>query len=1172
MKQIFLTGIAACVLASASAASTGEPFKQGDFAGYQPDIANGQVIFNAAGCAACHAVDGDDTILAGGQAITTKFGDLFAPNITADPNQGIGSWTNAQFLNALMRGLSPDGDTYFGAVFPYPSYARMKPEDALDLRGYMATLPTSDAPSREHDISYMSQTILDLWSSGRDPMTPMADAQMARGQYLVEAVGHCAECHTPRDTGYGFKYELDMSRPYEGEVGLLGEYAPDITGARLKKFGAAAFVVGAMAEAKKLNGNPMTAPSMRRIARLTASLPVDDRAAIYAYLTGEAVDASAFPQAATAPVQVAQNSAAPISGTVAADATPVTTKANLIPDLTGAKALMARVNAYCDSQEPVQAELAPAPTPVAAVAAGPDPALTKQVDQVIETYCRSCHAPGKTYATAFPTGDIADMPFDDKILRKGDPDASPLYESIASGRMPLGLKMKPEEVDALRQWIVALGASPVPAATPTPVQAATPAAPREAIDRPLFAGFTRSERMLAIVADINAVEERDRRFIRYISFANTPLAEVDCSEQGALRNPMHYLHAGFNKFINSASTGPRPVPIAPVDGTEGAIARVDLRDYGWDDDHWAAISTGVFTEHARRSGFDPEAWQDLARVYPYAVDPASDPLLRVISDATGAPVPLMRADWITHVVSEAPYYDILLGLTDQISDLEQSMGINVEREILSRRMIRSAMLPGASGVSDHNRMLERFDLPRGGYYWKSYDFAGDVGEQSLALHPDGPDGMNGTASGLPPFEHDGGEMIFSLPNGLQGYYLSTNTGDRLLVGPASIVSFRTKPIGKGVEIENARSCFDCHANGMIAKRDQMRDMLMSSQRFSRDQMDILTEFYIDNDRLSETFRNDSTAFLTALSQLNATEINAAGRMTSLNAPDSVGGGEIVTYLADMHFNALDFVTLAREFHMGIDTFKQRARTLGDPTLTVIVNDWIGRLEGGAKVHRSELELYYADILERMTDLHAYRGGATHVAGYQPEPVAPAAYEQRVDQAVHAAVAKQADPYQPAVTAPVAYAPPAPPRADRLTLSINVPRTEVYVNDLLDFTVSANQRCELQMFYVEATKNIEELPPQLLGPAFLEPGELRRIPYDGSGLQIRFDEPGKGETMLAFCRVGGLGTQRMTASGALAYAKSQFQPLTRGLSIEAAKKVAEDGGASATNHVTFNVLP
>lgn len=1185
-KRLWMT---VCAVALGTAAGAQDAlFDANAYSDYQADVANGEVIFNAAGCATCHAVDGADDILAGGQAISTKFGELYAPNITHHGEAGIGNWSNATFLNAVLRGTSPEGETYFGAVFPYPSYARMSPEDALDLRGYLATLPSSDAPSKEHNISYMSQTILDLWSSGRDALKVPSDPQLARGQYLVEAVGHCAECHTPRDTGFGFKYELDMTRPYEGEVGLLGEYAPNITGERLAKFGAEAFVIGAMAEAKKLNGNPMVSTSMRRIARQTANLSLDDRAAMYAYLTGAPLDVSSLPQAPTPapeplPQEVAETQTpAPTTPPVTTDATPqplqvsaVSGQANVIPDYTAAKALMTKVEAYCESQAPIEQIAVPAPTPqiTPVASSGPSPELTKAADQVIETHCRACHAPGKTYAAVFPTGDIADMPFDDRIVKPGNPDGSPLFESIASGRMPLGQQMTADEVATLKNWIEALGKPEVAQITRGAAAVAdpTPQAPTIDVPMPEFAGFTRTERMLAVVADVNALEERDRPFVRYISFAQMPLADIDCNAVGALKNPMHYMHAGFNKFINSVSLGPRVVPVMPVEGTEGAIVRIDLRDYGWDHDDWAALSTGVFTQGGAEAGFTREVWTDLAEVYPYAIDPESDPLLRAVADATGAAVPIMRADWVSHFGAEAPYYDMFLGLTEQIADLERRLGIDVNREIGSGRVVRAAMLQGASGVSDHNRMLERFDLPRGGYYWKSYDFAGDIGRQSLTLHPDGPEEVHPTASGTEPFEHDGGEMIFSLPNGLQGYYLSTNKGDRLLVGPASIVSFRNKPIGKGVEIENARSCFDCHANGMIAKSDQLRDVLLSSQRFSRDELDRLLGMYVENDVLADVFRQDAGQFLGSLSLLNATQVNAAGRLESLRAPQSVGGGEIFTYLADMHFDAVGLTALAREFHMDLETLRIRAGRLGDPTLTVVLNDWLSRLDAGSRIHRDELEKYYADILERITDLRPYR--PVLEAAYTPQPIAPQQYEQVLEEAVKTVVEKQAEVYAPAVTAPVTYAPPvAEMNPERLKLAIHVPRTEVYVNDLLEFTVTADQRCELQILYVEESKTIEEMPQAILGPVFLEPGEVRKIPYEGSGLQIRFDEPGKGETMLAFCRVGGLGDKRMTAQGALDYARSHFQPLTRGISIEAANTVASDGGASATNHVTFNVLP
>ncbi|MDO6728615.1 cytochrome c [Marinovum sp. 2_MG-2023] len=1210
-------GLVLGVFATASWAQTGALFEAGAYADYQPDLENGRTMYYAAGCATCHAVDGDDTILAGGQEMSTRFGELYAPNITHHKAAGIGDWSNATFLNAVLRGTSPDGDKYFGAVFPYPSYGRMRPEDALDMKAFMAELPTADAKSREHNISYMSEFVLDKFSSSRGPLTAVSDPQMARGQYLVEAVGHCAECHTPRDTGLGFKYELDNTRAYEGEFGLLGEYAPDITADRLAKFPMENFVIGALTEAKKLNGNPMTSPSMRRIARQTAQLASADRAAIYAYLSGTNVDVETLPggNKVTPPIVIntpADETDTPSGGTDTpvrvAEADPIPdhpvveevaeeSGEDVIEDHTGAERLMKRVEAYCESTEPLEpvmpppAETAEAPAapktaPPAAVAKkGVDPQLVAAADQIIEDYCRACHAPGKTYNGVFPTGDIADMKFDDRILIPGNPEKSPIYESVAAGRMPTGKKMSKDELEVLHKWIVALGEPEMPAAAPAPAPVAeasgsdrvpvppVAAVPHEELPPPLFAGFSREERMLAIARDINDVEKRDRQYMRYFTFAEMPLAEVDCGAVGALKNPMHYMHAGFNKLINSMSNGRSVVPVHPVPNTEGAVVRIDLRDYEWTFDDWLSLSTGVFTEEVENADFDEEAWEDLASVYPYGVDPAYDPLLKTVADATGAFVPIMRADWVARFASQSPYYDILLDLTADIRDIEDRIGVDADREIDELQVIRAGMLPGSSGVSDHNRMLERFDLPRDGYYWKSYDFAGSHGEQSLELHPDGPKELARTPSGTSPFEHDGGEMIFSLPNGLQGYYLSTNLGERLLVGPASIVSFRTKPIGKGVEVVNARSCFDCHDNGMINKKDEVRDALMSSQRFSRDELEVLLELYVENDELDEYYAQDRASFLSALAELNATSMTAGGQMASLRAPNSVGGGEIVTYLADMHFHALDVRQLARDFYLDEDTFRVRARQMGDPTLTVVVGDWLSRLDAGGKIQRSEVEKYYADILERMTDLRPYRPAESYAeVKHEPEEYAEGALEKEVEKAVEEVVEKEDVVYKPAVTEPVKYAPPAEEaKKDKLTLAIHVDQNDYYIDDLLEFTIEASHKCELQMFYVEESKNIEELPGALLGPQFLEAGEKRKIPYEGSGLRIRFDEPGKGETMLAYCRMGGLGDQKMTAEGALDYAKSRFQPLTRGIAIEAAERVQEDGGQSATNHVTFEVF-
>ncbi len=1127
-------------------------FGVSDFASYSPNVENGEHLFNAGGCAACHSVDGDDTILAGGRVLSTKLGELYAPNITEHAEAGVGGWSNPEYLNAVLNGVSPDGRSYFGAVFPYGSFARMSPEDVLDIRGYIATLPRSEQPSKPHNLSFVSKSILRIWAPDRGALSDQTDPQMQRGQYLAESVGHCAECHTPRDTGFGFSYDLSTDAPYAGEVGIFGDYAPDLTATRLGRLGAQAFVVGALAEGKKLNGSPMTSASMRRIARATAKLPLEDRAALFAYLSNSAVDVATLTDAKptqTTTASPANNAAQP------------NVMAKVIVDTTGATALMARANAYCEAQD------APAISETTDPAGGANSALEAKADKLIETYCRACHAPGKTYGAVFPTGDISDMPFDAKIMVPGDPEGSLLYESIASNRMPIGQKMNADELGVLHAWISATVAPDTPLASEPAVTEAIAqgAAP---VDLPKFALITRQEMVLAMANDINAVAQQDRRFMRYFSFGQTPLSEVDCSQTDARRNPMHYLHSALNKLVNSLSLAPKTAQVSPVKGTDGGLVRVDMRDYGWTDEQWKTLTTGAYTPVAQSTGFDRLAWDKLAQVYPYAVDPSSDPLLAAVADATGTAIPMMRADWMTHFATKAPYYDMFLGLTADIRDLERRIGLDVDHEIQMQNVARSAMLPGSSGVSDHNRMLERFDLPRNGYYWKSYDFAGDSGAQSLALHPDGPAELSHTASGTQPFEHDGGEMILSLPNGLQAYYLSTNLGVRLTVGPASIVSYRTKPIGKGVEIENARSCFDCHADGIIAKQDEMRARLDNSASFSRDQLQVLQTLYPGQEVMDLHYKTDSKSFLQALSTLNATEQTADGRLTSLAAPMSAGGGEILTYLADMHFNSLTLDQVAREFHMDVEQFQNRLRTLGDPVLTTVTNDWMARLTAGGKLHRSELEAHYGDVMGRISDLRSYRQQGGYVTAQHTTDSDQ--YQEDVVAAI-ADLSQQAQgQYIPAITKPLADPVSVTPAADRLQLALTVPNLHPRVNDLLEFEISANRRCELQIFYIEESKNVEELPASLLGPNYLDAGEYRRIPYAGSGLQIRFDTAGTGETMLAFCREGGLGQQRMTASQVLDFAKRLSVPLTRGITIEAADRVTKDAGQSASNHVTFDV--
>ncbi|MEE4216328.1 MAG: cytochrome c [Xanthomonadales bacterium] len=165
-----------------------------------PDLANGELLFHAGGCASCHGED-----LAGGHEMHTPFGIFRVPNISPDPGAGIGAWSTLDLANAMLRGVSPSGEHYYPA-FPYTSYARMEPADVLDLKAWLDTFEPRATVVGDHEVGFPwnIRRGIGLWKKRYLSDEPViADAGLSdialRGRYLVEAVGHCGECHTPRD-------------------------------------------------------------------------------------------------------------------------------------------------------------------------------------------------------------------------------------------------------------------------------------------------------------------------------------------------------------------------------------------------------------------------------------------------------------------------------------------------------------------------------------------------------------------------------------------------------------------------------------------------------------------------------------------------------------------------------------------------------------------------------------------------------------------------------------------------------------------------------------------------------------------------------------------------------------------------------------------------------------
>jgi mono/diheme cytochrome c family protein len=253
---------------------------------HAPNLENGRTMFIAGGCASCHAVSKEErTKLGGGVALRSPFGTFYGPNISPHPSDGIGRWSEADFVTAMSKGTSPDGRHYYPA-FPYASYQRMTAADQRDLFAYLKTLPPVAGKVRDHDLAFPFNIRrgLGLWKmlylDGR-PFTPdpSKSPQWNRGAYLVNGPSHCAECHSPRDSSGGI---VDAQR-FAGGPNPEGEgWIPNITQKGLAKWSDKD--IGTLLEAGELPKGDSVGGSMREVVRNTSQLSPEDRAAMAAYL------------------------------------------------------------------------------------------------------------------------------------------------------------------------------------------------------------------------------------------------------------------------------------------------------------------------------------------------------------------------------------------------------------------------------------------------------------------------------------------------------------------------------------------------------------------------------------------------------------------------------------------------------------------------------------------------------------------------------------------------------------------------------------------------------------------------------------------------------------------------------------------------------------------------
>jgi mono/diheme cytochrome c family protein len=254
---------------------------------HTPDLANGLTMFNAGGCSSCHAVpDQPDRLkLGGGLALKSPFGTFYVPNISPDRADGIGNWTEANFVTALIKGTSPSTTHYFPAL-PYTSYQRAKIEDIRDLFAYLKTLEAVPGKVRDHELPFpfnirRNVGIWKLLFMDGKPFTPDAGRPAAwnRGAYLVNGLGHCAECHSPRN----FLGGIVTAQRFAGGPNPEGEgWVPNITQKGLDDWSVKDFDY--FLESGNLPDGDNAGGSMARVIKNTSQLPADDRGAMARYL------------------------------------------------------------------------------------------------------------------------------------------------------------------------------------------------------------------------------------------------------------------------------------------------------------------------------------------------------------------------------------------------------------------------------------------------------------------------------------------------------------------------------------------------------------------------------------------------------------------------------------------------------------------------------------------------------------------------------------------------------------------------------------------------------------------------------------------------------------------------------------------------------------------------
>lgn len=533
--------------------------------------------------------------------------------------------------------------------------------------------------------------------------------------------------------------------------------------------------------------------------------------------------------------------------------------------------------------------------------------LPQQAIELIEDRCASCHdgqghpldSLDRVSLTRHRDGGLP------TFVEPGSLEKSYLWTLVEADVMPKGdHKLSDDEKAILKNWIL------------------------EGAEFPDYGGgerhyITEREILESIQTHLTQTRIEDRPFLRYFSL-HTLVNNRELTD-----DKIRLSVAALAKAINSLSRKRSLISLIPVDSNQTVFA-INLRDLGWDENRF-------------------EKWQKILAAYPYGIKPIRGDEQRLFTNIQEMyqsrgffdGYPYIRADWFIATAMRPPLYHELLDIPATLAELQQQEGFDRQSDFLRNQMVRGGVL--LSGISYQPRIMDYHEAERG--VWISSDFltqpASDPERGNIIRYPLGPD-FDKNPHAAAAFEEAGGEIIFTLPNGLHAYMLIDGEGDRIDSAPIEIVADRTLISGTS-QVVNGVSCISCHRHGMIDFADEI-----SGGHGQTNQAEIAKiEAIFRPDDLKRQLKQDQSAYLRTLEQVVGPHLQVG------NDKDSPieSFPEPVTTVVKLYRRSLTADQVASELSLQEPTFLNQ--TIKNQTELIALG--LGVLPDGGTVKREHWE-------------------------------------------------------------------------------------------------------------------------------------------------------------------------------------------------------------------------